>query len=692
MKIWALRPVNPTEAMTISPATQTTRPDTRIRPGSSRSISGVPYMPGLDGMRALAVIAVMIYHANPDWLSGGFLGVEVFFVISGYLITLLIVAEKERSDRIDLKSFWIRRARRLLPALFTMLILVIVYTAIFVPDALGQLRGDVVAALTYVTNWYQIWQGQGYTAAGDFAPLRHLWSLAVEEQFYLLWPLVMLMLLARGSRHVARAAIWLTVAALFTTLLMAVLFTPGRIGECDVTPEQYWIIGDRCISKMDTLYLSTITRAGGLLMGAALALLWRPIAVMRGPLRNKSPMFDLIAIVGLFGLAAMNWWVFLVKPDGADAFLFRGGFLLCGMLTLMVLVGVTHQRGLSGRLLGSSVLLWIGVRSYGLYLYHWPIYQAIRKVAGNPLTLWQFIVAMVLTFAVTEASFRFIETPIRKQRVKQWWAGLRQAPDPLPRQVVLASGAAALVVASFGVVSMATAPLQDNEIAISLNENVDAVVDLAELVDTGSNTAENQADGSTDGVIDGVIEGEAGSGTLDGEPQNGEVVETTTTTTTTTTTLPPQPITFLAVGDSVMLGAAQQLGNNGVVVDAEVSRQMVDMVPVMQQLRDQGRLGTAVIVHLGTNGSVSQSTIDAFMEPLSGVPNVIVLTNRANRGWVPGNNERLRALASRPNVIVLDWEALSAECPGNCFYSDGIHLRPEGQQYYSRLIFDVLGI
>ena len=163
-------------------------------------ISRVPYLPGLDGMRALAVVAVMVYHANNAWLPGGFLGVEMFFVISGYLITLLLIGEHERNYRISLGHFWLRRARRLLPALFMMMLLVTIWTAIFERDALGQLRGDVLAGSFYVSNWYQIWVGQGYTASGDFAPLRHLWSLAVEEQFYLWWPIVMI-LLARAFRY-----------------------------------------------------------------------------------------------------------------------------------------------------------------------------------------------------------------------------------------------------------------------------------------------------------------------------------------------------------------------------------------------------------------------------------------------------------------------------------------------------------
>ena len=173
------------------------------------AVSRVPYLPGLDGMRALAVMAVMVYHANPEWLPGGFLGVEVFFVISGYLITMLLIGEHERTGTVSLRHFYLRRARRLLPALFALLIGVTVYTALFRRDDLGQLRGDVLAALGYVSNWYQIWVGQGYTAAGEFAPLRHLWSLAVEEQFYLLWPLAMIGLIHFGRRRLPSMSTWL---------------------------------------------------------------------------------------------------------------------------------------------------------------------------------------------------------------------------------------------------------------------------------------------------------------------------------------------------------------------------------------------------------------------------------------------------------------------------------------------------
>lgn len=685
--------------------------------GTARSrpaqISRVPYLPGLDGIRALAVVVVMIYHANVAWLPGGFLGVEVFFVISGYLITLLLIAERERDGQVDLRHFWIRRARRLLPALFVMLFLVVTYTALFRTDALGQLRGDVIASLLYSINWYQIWVGQGYSAAGDFAPLRHLWSLAVEEQFYLLWPLVMLVLLRRGPRHVVSAAKWLFLAAVAVTVAVALAYHPGRIGPCDVTPEAYWIVGERCISKADALYLSTVTRSAGLLLGAAFAMLWRPAAIMRSPLRSKGPLFDLLAIVGLVGLGAMTWWVNFVTPEGADPLLFRGGFFVAGLLTLFVISAVTHGRARAGWVLGNPLFLWIGTRSYGLYLYHWPIYQMIRGVAGNPLSLSEFAFAMVATVIVTELSFRFVETPIRTGQVGRWWGDLRRSRDPLPRQLVIGGAAVVVSLAVFSTASLATAPVQQNEIALSIAEGEQATTDLGGLLGIGSGDGDEAAG---DAAGDAQLPPDAGVGDPGGVPADANgappgdgavppgdpdgsadppaetTIPPTTTTTTTTTTLPPDPIPYLAIGDSVMLGAAQRLSSAGIVVDAVESRQLVDMVPVVRQLREQDLFGVAVIVHLGTNGTIGQQSLDDLMAALSDVPNVLVLTVRANRSWTAGNNEKLRALASRPNVILIDWEQLAANCPGDCFAADGIHLRADGQRYYSQLIFDVLGI
>jgi peptidoglycan/LPS O-acetylase OafA/YrhL len=696
-------------------------------------ISRVPYLPGLDGMRALAVVAVMVYHANSSWLPGGFLGVEMFFVISGYLITLLLIAERERNYTISLGHFWLRRARRLLPALFMVMTLVTIWTALFERNALGQLRGDVIAGFFYVSNWYQIWVGLGYTSAGDFAPLRHLWSLAVEEQFYLFWPIVMVVVLGRrGSRRVADVSRWVFAVSLAITVFVALIFYSGPLGEPNVTPEAYWWLDGRPISKIDTLYLSTPTRLGGILLGAAFAMVWRPFAIARGPLRSKGRLFDVAALVGLAVFGWMCWNIYLVKPSGADPRLFQGGFFVAGLATLAIIAAVTHRGAASGRLLGNPVLLWIGTRSYGLYLYHWPIYQMIRKVAGNSLTLREFVFAMVLTGIVTELSYRFIEMPIRKGQFVANWRRFRARAPRIARVFVTGVIALFLVVALIAAAALATAPVEENEIAQALGEGEDFTTDLlavdAPVAEVSSSTTVSPTTVPPTTVAP-VTTLDLAAPPLtslpnpeqttipDAAPPPTTIPPTTAAPTTVpAATVPPAPVTQLgvitsltdlpaltipptvagfplvALGDSVMLGAAEELQARGFQVDALKSRQMSNYLPEMAALRDNGTFGSVVIVHLGTNGGFSQATLDQMLAILAEVPVVILMTDKADRGWIAGNNEKLRAVpASHPNVSVIDWEVLVGGCEGNCLYDDGIHLTQSGQNYYAGLIGAVLG-
>ena len=208
-------------------------------PAVSEQISRVPYLPGLDGLRAVAVVAVMVYHANSSWFSGGFLGVEVFFVISGYLITLLLISEKERTGRVRIGQFWFRRARRLLPALFIMMGGLAVYMALFDRRPMGQTRGDLLAGTFYVSNWFQVWVGQSYTASAAFAPLRHLWSLAVEEQFYLLWPLLMLLILRFRGDRLPRVAAWLVAISVGLAVMVGAMYISARAASLIRIPTKF---------------------------------------------------------------------------------------------------------------------------------------------------------------------------------------------------------------------------------------------------------------------------------------------------------------------------------------------------------------------------------------------------------------------------------------------------------------------
>ncbi len=710
---------------TIAPPRVDPLPDDRAH------ISSVPYLPGLDGMRALAVVAVMVYHANSNWLPGGFLGVEMFFVISGYLITLLLISERERTYRISLRQFWLRRARRLLPALYMMMLLVTVWTALFRSEALGALRGNVIAGLLYVSNYYQIWEGLGYTAAGDFAPLRHLWSLAVEEQFYLFWPVVMIFLLGRkGTRQVASVAKWLLVASVVITVAVALLFYPGPIADPNVTPDAYWWLGDRPIAKVDTLYLGTISRLGGILLGAAFAMVWRPLAIVRGPLRSKGHLFDALALISIVFFGWLCWTTYLATPSGADPFLFRGGLFLASIATLAIIAAVTHRGAWANRVLGNPVFRWIGTRSYGLYLYHWPIYQMIRGVAGNNLTLSQFAFALVLTGIITEISYRLVETPIRQgrytQAMRRVFGGVRRGPKLIMTGAVASVLAVTVLVAAV----LLTAPLEQNEIAQALDAGEEFTTDLSAIdeIPMSPSTSTSSSTSTSTTVVDTDDTVAIGSDLVPGiSVPSADVTTTAPTTTAPTTTAPtttappdtvapaPVPVSQLgvvtsleglptlaippteagfplvALGDSVMLGAAEELQARGFQVDALQSRQMNAFVPTMQTLRENGTYGSVVVVHLGTNGGFSDETLDAMLATLADVPVVLLLTAKADRGWVADNNAKLRAAPDRyDNVAVVDWEVLSAECAGRCFYDDGIHLTQSGQDYYADIIGRVL--
>src|SRR5215211_5756165 len=312
-------------------------------------------MPALDGFRAAAVTAVLLYHADLAWARGGYLGVDAFFVLSGFLITSLLLAEWQTTRAIDLLQFWRRRARRLLPALFLVLGAVALFAAVWAPaDMLHRLRGDAFATIGYVANWRYIASGQSYFAQfASPSPLQHVWSLAIEEQFYLVWPPMFLVLLrvTRGSRN---ALLGITTAlAAGSALLMAVLFTPG--------------------TDPARVYYGTDARAQSLLIGAALALLLERRRV--GATRTGRHLLHAAAI-GAGGLLLLAW---SRTPDDAD-WLYRGGLSVTAALVAVVIASVTAETpGLLGRLLSVRPVRWIGAISYGLYLWHWPVYVALTS-------------------------------------------------------------------------------------------------------------------------------------------------------------------------------------------------------------------------------------------------------------------------------------------------------------------------
>lgn len=635
-----------------------------------RARAVVPYLPGLDGLRAVAVVAVIFYHANHTWLRGGFLGVEVFFVISGYLITLLLLAESTRNGRIDLREFWLRRARRLLPALWTLLVGVTVFVAIFRRDELGNLRGDVVAGFTYVTNWFQIHTGSSYFSDFGYVPLRHLWSLAVEEQFYLLWPLLMLAVTKVARRRMPVVGLVFLLASVGIAVLCGWVYRTGPVGDVAQTPNQYFSFLGRDVSRIDFAYLSTITRMGGLFIGAALAIWWRPWSVARARIANRGAALDVVGLIGLAGLGVMMWRfqnVVSGTEEGARGYdlLYRGGFFLVGLASVAVIAAVTHPTAVLGRVvLGNRLFVWIGQRSYGLYLYHWAIFQFSRKLAGKELTMPQFVGLMAITVVVTELSYRFVETPVRKGNFSRWLRTWRGAETPERRRHRRNMVVAMVIVAAFpvfAIVNLSTAKLKLDAISQSLVDAEDATTDLLTKP-----TATTQP--------------------MTTDPQSSSSIVAAPTT------LPAVRIDVLAIGDSVMLGAAPELSKYGITVDAKKSRPFKAALEIVNYVKSIGAIGDEVVIHLGTNSGTTADTMDAIFTALADVDRVVVLTNAVpNHKWEEGNNTLIRALPDKfPNVTVVDWKLLVDPNP-DWVYDDGTHLRPRGQVAYTEAIMAALG-
>ena len=389
-----------------------------------RPATPMGYQPGLDGLRAISVIAVIFYHAGFGWMHGGFLGVEVFFVVSGYLITSLLLEERERSAGVRLRQFWLRRARRLLPALFSVLIAIGIWVALLgTAQQQSDLHRDLLPGIFYFANWGQIFGGAQYF--GNFSPLRHLWSLAVEEQWYLLWPLAFVLITRTGKRP--------------AQIGRAILITAGVVMVIT-----WWLASPTALTSDRTnfLYLSTLTRSSGLLLGAGAAFLWRPWRARSTAPGRTGAMLN---VAGL-GATALLVYAF-TSAHLTDRSIYRWQLAVVSILSLVVVAAVVHPAALVARTFFSSPLLVaLGKRSYGVYLWSWPISVLCGAYVGS----WtKFIMAMSLTIVVSEFSYVYIETPIRKGSLRKWFE--RPRDSDWSTRTIAAGVVGAVLVASLAV-------------------------------------------------------------------------------------------------------------------------------------------------------------------------------------------------------------------------------------------------
>ncbi len=747
-RVTAVHPPGASAAAGAAPAAASAKPAST--PAAAR-------LAGLDGLRAIAVLAVVLYHADLGILPGGFLGVDVFFVISGFLITTLLLAEHGRLGRIRLRAFWARRARRLLPALFLVLASTLTLAVVFAPDEVARLRGDTLAALAYVTNWYLILRQQSYfEAMGRPSPLLHLWSLAVEEQFYVLWPIALagglVLLRRRGMLALSLAG------AAGSALLMAWLYRP------DVDPSR--------------IYYGTDTHATGLLLGAALALAWTPAAAAahdrggstpaaaherdgstpaaatgeqrplppwpeeppeqrpaRPPIDRRAPVLGLLGVAGLLAIGAAFAWL-----DEFEPLLYRGGFVAVDLAVALVIVAAVHPLGWIGRrVLDRQPLRWIGERSYGIYLWHWPIFTLTRPQLDVPLDpVPDLVLRLALTLVAAEASYRFLETPIRQGALGRAWAAWRSVPRSRRlatfRWPLATSGALLAVALLVGArVAGASAPATPPYLAVtSIDAGGPALPASPARVTGASGGVESGAAGETAGV--GMPQA-SGSAAASGAPQatdaeggaaapaagglpipggpmaglpygggsvpaatgaaaSGEPTSPAGTGPSATPSAAPRPSVapVLAIGDSVMLGAVTQLRSaiHGIEVDAAVGRSFGAGLDILRQRQQAGLLPGTVVIGLGDNGWVTDQQVDQVMQLAGGQRLVVFINLKEPRSWESHDNAVLAQAAARfPNALLVDWHDLGDRHP-EYFWDDGIHLRPQGAVAYAALLAGAL--
>jgi peptidoglycan/LPS O-acetylase OafA/YrhL len=610
-----------------------------------------PYLPGIDAMRALAVLAVFGYHAGLGWMPGGFLGVDVFFVISGYLITSLLLREFQRGGHVELGRFWLRRAQRLLPAVAVLIAVSIVLGAIFEPSRLDSLRGDAIASLFYFANWHFLFGHESYFEQfGRPSLFTQLWSLSVEEQFYLFWPL----LFAAGMKLFGRGRLLLGVlaGALASVALAWVLFDPG---------------GDA-----SRVYYGTDTHAVGLLAGVALALVWSPIELRRhraGPL--VGPILDAVGVLALGYVL-----VCFLQFHDYDLALWHGGYLWLAIATALLLAVLAHPAARLGPILGQAPLLWLGLRSYSFYLWHWPVLVLTRPGVDVSLPRGILIPLQLLaTLVLADLSYRYVELPFRgKARLP----GLPDGPAfRLARPALIAAALAVVLFVGWSGLftgsdrelehAEASTPAAARIAATPLSREAAArraaLVARREAAAAGRETATTPA-GSAAG------------------PNS------------TATPLPPgsPPPRIIALGDSVMVGAADRLSARlgpGLSLNAKEGRQASEFVEIVEKLRRTGHHPDAMIIQMGNNGPLYGAEMEALQKATAEIGELFLITDHAPVSWVEESNAALAEAAEDwPHTTLIDWAALAAEHEDELW--DGIHLKPAAAGLYARLVSEVV--
>ena len=627
-------------------------------------MSGLQRLPGIDGLRAIAVSSVIAFHCSVAGLfEAGFLGVDIFFTISGFLISSMLLSEYLAQGGIGLGEFYRRRARRLLPPVIALLLVLTLLVAGFDQASFPRLREDLPWALVYASNWWQIFSEQSYfEAASHPALLQHLWSLAVEEQYYIVWPLLFWGLLRWvGVLGAGRISLLL---ALCSSAWMGILYV------CQVEG-----------SDTSRVYLGTDTHLMGLLSGSALACFWHPWQTTESRMpetarrlaQKLAPLGSRLLTVSMLVTVGLMWWINEAQPG-----LYLGGFQVVALLTCAMIVGATSPVGWSRRQLERRWVQWIGTRSYSLYLVHWPLAIWIGPAKQGPgYTMVAVLLFLVLTGLAAEASYRWVEQPFRQHGMAHLKRAMMQALT-----CTLGSAVSVLLfVPEWFHLSPRTEP---TGIEASMEKAVERAPLTQKLALPVAPPAQAKASQPMppSAIRASLNAGEPGStrSAAAGEPA------------VATASLSGRQV--MAIGDSVLLGASHFMGRKlpGILVDARTGRQASEGARIVHELNAQALLRQNAVLHLGTNGYIFAPDLRRLLKELVNCSRVVLVTVRANRRWTESNNELIHRMAAEfPNVKVVDWSELSKDRP-DYFVSDGVHLTSAGISAYVREIQLALGL
>jgi peptidoglycan/LPS O-acetylase OafA/YrhL len=666
---------------------------------------------GLDGLRALAVLLVVTYHLfPPSFLPGGFIGVDVFFVISGFLITSLLLGEQASSGRIRLGDFWRRRVRRLLPALAIVVTVCATAAWIIGGDVLVNLGAQVIGAFTFSYNWVSIADQTGYFSSGSPELFRNFWSLAVEEQFYVVWPLVLpLFLLLPRAWWRASAAIGIALAS--AAAMRAVVDSGGSLTRA---------------------YFGTDTHAFGILLGVALAFVLAPALrrralglpaaapavslvpaapvtsvappvvlppgwtivypksaspapavserasrtdwMLRPTVRAAVSVLGIIAVAGIIGLAAM--------PPIESGVSFPGALLAASALSVIAIMAGVWPRSGFGRAIDLQPLRWIGERSYGIYLWHWPLlvlamaaFDGAARDAGVPLAI--SLGVLLLTFVAAAVSYRFVETPIRRLGFRATVRRMVTQVMSGPRSRLRALGVSvAAVVVIFGTTAgiVAAPDTTSSEAAVAAGQSA---LEQARR-DAAASPSPSTTATATPAPTAPAPPPKTAADPADPTPMASPVPS-------------PENIRgdeISAVGDSVMLASAGGLLDRfpGIQIDAAVSRSMWAGPGILENLADSGHLRRYVVIALGTNGPVNEPSLEAMVRIAGPHRTVVLVTAFAPRDWIAGVNADLAAFAkAHPGVVVSDWSRAIAKHT-DLLAGDSIHPGAAGGRIFAETV------